>query len=110
MIDTLTFYSNLLTEIRDRFRLSQTKAGIIRKQLFRYAAENLLIEDYDAWMSFHSEGYGIVTVLLKSTNTWNGRSYVGSVGVASKRLIGIVNVCAQEPPAAPGQKSTASIT
>ena len=28
-------------------------AGITRKQLFRYAAENLLIEDYDAWMSFH---------------------------------------------------------
>ncbi len=28
-------------------------AGITRKQLFRYAAENLLIEDYDAWMHFH---------------------------------------------------------
>ncbi|MBF8275624.1 MAG: putative nucleotidyltransferase [Candidatus Brocadiaceae bacterium] len=28
-------------------------AGITRKQLFRYAAENLLIEDCDAWMHFH---------------------------------------------------------
>ncbi len=28
-------------------------AGITRKQLFRYAAENLLIEDYDAWLFFH---------------------------------------------------------
>ncbi len=27
--------------------------GITRKQLFRYATENLLIEDYDAWMFFH---------------------------------------------------------
>lgn len=28
-------------------------AGITRKQLFRYAAENLLIEDFEAWVMFH---------------------------------------------------------
>ena len=38
---------------------------------------------------------------LKSTNTWNGRSYVVSVGVASRRLIGIVTACATRPPGAP---------
>jgi len=28
-------------------------AGITRKQLFRYAAENLLIEDFDRWLAYH---------------------------------------------------------
>jgi len=28
-------------------------AGITRKQLFRYAAENLLIEDFDGWLAYH---------------------------------------------------------
>lgn len=28
-------------------------AGLTRKQLFRYAAENLLIEDFDRWLVYH---------------------------------------------------------
>lgn len=28
-------------------------AGITRKQLFRHAAENLLIEDFDRWLAYH---------------------------------------------------------
>ena len=28
-------------------------AGITRKQLFRYALENLLIEDFDRWLAYH---------------------------------------------------------
>lgn len=27
--------------------------GVTRKQLFRYAAENFLIKDFDAWMLYH---------------------------------------------------------
>jgi nucleotidyltransferase substrate binding protein (TIGR01987 family) len=27
--------------------------GITRKQLFRYASENFLIKDFDAWMNYH---------------------------------------------------------
>lgn len=32
---------------------SSFTAGITRKQLFRYAAENLLIENVEAWIVFH---------------------------------------------------------
>lgn len=27
--------------------------GVTRKQLFRYAAENFLVKDFDAWMLYH---------------------------------------------------------
>ncbi|MEZ7891408.1 MAG: HI0074 family nucleotidyltransferase substrate-binding subunit [Candidatus Wallbacteria bacterium] len=40
-------------------------AGITRKQLFRYAAENLLIEDFDRWLTYHE-------LRNKTSHTYDG--------------------------------------